>query len=101
MDAQVGEFHLQALSRVVRISIEGWLPGEGHSNVLVIRNGIETMRASLVPGQPFSVSMTVARESRTNNVELSLEHSYSAIQQMQGSQDDRELGCIIQLITFA
>ncbi len=95
-------FTCKALSRVVRISIEGWLPGEGHSNVLVIRNGIETMRASLVPGQPFSVSMTVAREvSDPITLELSLEHSYSAIQQMQGSQDDRELGCIIQLITFA
>lgn len=95
-------FTCRAVGEVSTIVFSGWMPGTGGETEITAVLGEATFRAAAPAGESFTFTMPVTvHPDQAVVVELTVHPYYCPAMQLPGSQDDRELGCIIQRVSFS
>lgn len=99
---QSGAFQFAARRNLKQVTVTGWLP-EGHAQpvTVTLACGEHRLSKSCATGAMFSIDMPLSIAADTQHeFRIALSSSYQPAAVSSESQDNRNLGCIIQSVEF-
>jgi hypothetical protein len=99
---RTGTFECKTMDQISTVTFDGWSPGTEGQIAITARVGEKTERVELPAGQRFSFALAVdLKATQVVEVELAVQPAYYPARVLPDSLDDRELGLILQLVTFS
>ncbi len=98
---QRGGFQCRAAEPLSRVKVEAWRPGAGDLVHVTVRSAENSIEVGVRSGEQFTVEMDLqAAAGELIDVEIEFDRAYRPSVEVAGSGDGRDLGCIVERVSF-